>query len=128
MLVLEHCILKVEKEPSKDAHSYASLLADLFKKPDLEFGSFPVIFSGKHSDLKSTAIFRVTFNESQKTSHYAGDDMRLYFLSEKLGEKLVGRKGLGSSADSIIASIMAERGKLKPESSSLTLKSGTEGK
>ncbi|KAJ8540284.1 hypothetical protein K7X08_030203 [Anisodus acutangulus] len=53
-----------------------------------------------------------------------GDDMRQNFLTEKLGVKLVGRKGLGSSADSIIASIMDERGKRKPESSSLTLKPG----
>ncbi|XP_009606244.1 protein FLOWERINGUS D [Nicotiana tomentosiformis] len=161
--------LKVEKKPSKNAYSYASLLEDLFREPDLEFGSFSVIFAGKHSDVKSAAILRVTFNGSQKTNHDAtrteqhhsnkslfqqlqshfnnqqelhvytllskkqalefrevrgGDEVRLNFLSEKLGVKLVGRKGLGSSADSIIASIKAERGKRKPGSSYLTLKSG----
>ncbi|XBI93935.1 hypothetical protein VPH35_030677 [Triticum aestivum] len=38
---------KVEKSPSTDAQACASLLVDLFRLPDLEFGSFSVIFGGK---------------------------------------------------------------------------------
>jgi len=53
-----------------------------------------------------------------------GDEMRLNYLCEKLGVKLVGRKGLGSTADSVIASIKAERGNRKPASTTLALKSG----
>lgn len=39
-----------------------------------------------------------------------GDEMRLNYLCEKLGVKLVGRRGLGSAADAVIASIKDERG------------------
>ncbi|KAA8534435.1 hypothetical protein F0562_031952 [Nyssa sinensis] len=162
--------IKVERSLSKNAHSCASLLADLFREPDLEFGSFSVIFGGKNSDPKSTAILRVTFSGPRKKSHEGaktdqqhsnkllfqqlqshfnqqqelhvytflsrqqvlelrevrgGDEIRLNYLCEKLGVKLVGRKGLGSNADSVIASIKAERGNRKPASTSLTLKSGT---
>lgn len=52
-----------------------------------------------------------------------GDEMRLNYHCEKLGVKLVGRKGLGSTADSVIASIKAERGNRKPASTTLALKS-----
>ncbi|KAK9283469.1 hypothetical protein L1049_011714 [Liquidambar formosana] len=162
--------IKVQRSPSKNAHSCALLLADLFREPDLEFGSFSVIFGRKNSDPKSTAILRVTFSAPRKKSHEGprpdqqhsnkllfqqlqshfnqqqqfhvytllsrqqalelrevrgGDEMRLNYLSEKLGVKLVGRKGLGSAADSVIASIKAERGNRKPASTSLALKSGT---
>lgn len=161
---------KVERKPSKNAHSCASLLTDLFREPDMEFGSFSVIFGRKNSELKSLAILRVTFSGPQKRnqeglkpdphhsnkvlfqqlqSHFnqqqelhvytlltrqqvlelrevrGGDEMRLNHLCEKLGVKLVGRKGLGPSADPVIASIKAERGNRKPASGSLSLKSGT---
>ncbi|KAJ4978949.1 hypothetical protein NE237_009729 [Protea cynaroides] len=160
--------IKVERSPSKDAQSCATILADLFREPDLEFGSFAVIF-GPKSDPKSTAILRVTFSGSRKKSnegpkpdqhsnkllfqqlqsHFnqqqqlhvytllssqqalelrevrGGDEMRLNYLSDKLGVKLVGRRGLGSTADSVIAAIRAERGNRRPTSSSLALKSGT---
>ena len=161
--------IKVDRTPSKNAHSCASLLADLFREPDLEFGSFSVIFGRKNADPKSAAILRVTFNEPRKKSqegstpdqqhsnkllfqqlqsHFnqqqqlhvytllsrqqalelrevrGGDEMRLNYLCEKLGVKLVGRKGLGSTADSVIASIKAQRGNRKPTSSSAALKTG----
>ncbi|CAI9091157.1 OLC1v1026107C1 [Oldenlandia corymbosa var. corymbosa] len=147
---------KIEKNPSKNAHSCASLLADLFREPDLEFGSFSVIFGRRKADLKLKAILRVTFSGSGKRRHEGlrpdqpysnkllfqqlqshfnqqqelhvytllsrqqalelrevrgGDEMRLHHLSEKLGVKLVGRKGLGPLADSVIASIKSERAK-----------------
>ncbi|CAH9106427.1 unnamed protein product [Cuscuta epithymum] len=140
---------KVEKNPWKNAHSCASLLTDLFRQPDLEFGSFSVIFARKVIDVKSAAVVRVTFSGPRKKSHdgllfqqlqshfnqqqelhvytllskeqamelrevRGGDEARLNCLCEKFGVKLVGRKGLGPSADSIIASIKAERGKHKP--------------
>ncbi|RAL43730.1 hypothetical protein DM860_014231 [Cuscuta australis] len=158
--------MKVDKTPWKNAHSCASLLTDLFRQPDLEFGSFSVIFARKVTDAKSTAILRVTFSGSRKKSHdglkpdqhsnkllfqqlqshfnqqqelhvytllskeqamelrevRGGDDARLNHLCEKFGVKLVGRKGLGPSADALIASIKAERGKRKPRPN--LLKSG----
>ncbi|KAL7252866.1 hypothetical protein ACSBR1_007426 [Camellia fascicularis] len=160
---------KVEKSPSKNAHSCASLLADLFREPDLEFGSFSVIFGNNAADSQSTAVLRVTFSGPRKKNHEGpktdqsysnkllfqqlqshfnqrqefhvytllsrqqvlelrevrgGDEMRLNYLSEKLGVKLIGRKGLGPTADSVIASIKAERANHKSASTSLTVKSG----
>ncbi|KAE8655413.1 Lysine-specific histone demethylase 1-like protein 3 [Hibiscus syriacus] len=160
---------KVDKSPSNNAHSCASLLMDLFREPDLEFGSFSVIFGRKNADPKSPAILRITFNEPRKKnqegsktdqqhsnkvlfqqlqSHFnqqhqlhvytllskqqafelrevrGGDEMRLNYLCENMGIKLVGRKGLGPTADSVIASIKAQRGVQKPSSTPLVLKSG----
>ena len=150
--------MKIERSASKNAHTYASQLADLFREPDLEFGSFSIIFEKDNADPKSAAILRVTFTEPQKKgdegskadmrhaktllfqqlqSHFdeqqqihvyallskqqafelrevrGGDDNRLYHLTEKLGVKLVGRKGLGPTAGAAIASIKAERGNRK---------------
>lgn len=164
--------LKIDRGPSKNAHSCACLLADLFREPDLEFGSFSIIFGRKNADPKSTVILRVTFNDPQKKNHEGsnsdqqhtnkllfqqlqshfsqqqqlhvytllsrqqalelrevrgGDEMRLNYLCEKLGVRLVGRKGLGPNADSVIASIKAERGNKKPSSTYLALKSGEHG-
>lgn len=162
--------LKVERSPSKNTQLCASLLADLFREPDLEFGGFSVILDRKTTDPKSTVIVRVTLGGARKRgaaegakadqqhsnkplfqqlqSHYnqqqqihvytllsrqqaldlrevrGGDEMRLHYLCEKLGVKLVGRKGLGSVADSVIASIKAERGNRRSGSSSLSLKIG----
>lgn len=60
---------KVDRSPSKNAHSCASLFADLFREPDLEFGGFSVIFSQKNADPRSAAILRVAFSEPPKKSH-----------------------------------------------------------
>ncbi|KAG8380543.1 hypothetical protein BUALT_Bualt06G0026500 [Buddleja alternifolia] len=162
--------LKVEKIPSQNAHTCASILADLFRQPDVEFGSFALLFG--RNDADSMAILRVTFGGQRKKpdqqysnkllfeqlqSHFnqqqefhiytllskqqalelrevrGGDDGRLNYL-EKIGVKLVGRKGLGPSADSIIASIKAERTSRrrgrgpKPSSSGILKPSATSAK
>ncbi|KAH9612623.1 hypothetical protein KSS87_012529 [Heliosperma pusillum] len=162
---------KIEKSHSKNAHTCASLLADLFREPDLEFGSFSLIFEkNDNADPKSAAILRVTFTDPRKKgneasradmqhskkllfqqlqSHFnekqqiqvytllsrqqalelrevrGGDDKRLHYLSETMGVKLVARKGLGPTADTLIASIKAERGNRKSTSASVAVKSGT---
>ncbi|CAI0410948.1 unnamed protein product [Linum tenue] len=135
--------IKLNRTPFKNAHACASLLADLFREPNIEFGSFAVIFARNDSDSKSAAILRVAlqshFNQQQELHVYTllskqqalelrevrgGDDVRLSYLDEKLGVKLVGRKGLGPTADSLIASIKAERGSRKAASTCIALKSG----
>ncbi|XP_042036235.1 protein FLOWERING LOCUS D-like [Salvia splendens] len=137
--------IKAEKIPSQNAHTCASILADLFRQPDVEFGSFALLFSRKNAD--PMAILRVTFGGHRKKpdqqfsnkllfeqlhSHFnqqqefhvytllpkqqalelrelrGGDEPRINYL-EKVGVKLIGRKGLGPSADSIIASVKSER-------------------
>ncbi|KAL6586441.1 hypothetical protein OROMI_001429 [Orobanche minor] len=138
--------LTVEKNPSQNAHTCASILADLFRQPDAEFGSFAILYGRK--DASSMAILKVTFGGNRKKpdqqysnkllfeqlqSHFnqqqefhictlisrpqalelrevrGGDEARLNYLCDTLGVKLLGRKGLGPSADSVIASIKAER-------------------
>ncbi|KAJ9553708.1 hypothetical protein OSB04_017753 [Centaurea solstitialis] len=161
---------KVERNPSKNAHACASLLADLFRDPDLEFGSFSVIYPKKDTDEKPMAVLRVVFsgpakkvqegsrpdqqhsnklifqqlqshfNQQQQLHVYTllskeqvfelrevkgGDEMRLNYLCEKLGVKLVGRKGLGPAAEQVISLIKAERSKRKPALTPSTIKSGT---
>lgn len=145
---------KIEKNPSKNAHFCGSVLADLFREPDLEFGSFSVIYNKK--DVTSMCVLRVGFvkkgheswkegqlysnklifqqlqshfNQQQEVHVYTlltreqvlelrevrgGDEMRLNYLIEKFGVKLIGRKGLGSGADDVISEIKAERSKSKP--------------
>ncbi|KAH1055376.1 hypothetical protein J1N35_033441 [Gossypium stocksii] len=160
---------KIDRSPSNNVHSCASLLMDLFREPDLEFGNFSVIFGRKNADPKSPAVLRITFSEPRKKnqegsktdqqhsnkvlfqqlqSHFnqqqqlhvytllskqqalelrevrGGDEMRLNYLCENLGIKLVGRKGLGPNADSVIASIKAQRGVRKPSTTPVVLKSG----
>ncbi|CAI0410941.1 unnamed protein product [Linum tenue] len=131
--------IKLNRTPFKNAHACASLLADLFREPNIEFGSFAVIFARNDSDSKSAAILQSHFNQQQELHVYTllskqqalelrevrgGDDVRLSYLDEKLGVKLVGRKGLGPTADSLIASIKAERGSRKAASTCIALKSG----
>ncbi|KAL4575236.1 hypothetical protein LXL04_022078 [Taraxacum kok-saghyz] len=140
------------------SHFCGSVLADLFREPDLEFGSFSVIYNKK--DFNSMAVLRVGFvkkgeekeslkegesgmysnklifqqlqshfNQQQEVHVYClvtreqvlelrevkgGDEMRLNYLIEKLGVKLIGRKGLGVGADDVISQIKAERSKSKP--------------
>ncbi|GER51255.1 lysine-specific histone demethylase 1 homolog 3 [Striga asiatica] len=140
--------LTVEKNPSQNAHTCALILADLFRQPDFEFGSFAVLNGRKNAN--SMAILKVTFGGNRKKpdqqysnkllfeqlqSHFnqqqefhiytlisrkqahelrevrGGDEARFNYLCETLGVKLLGRKGLGPSADSVIASIKAERSK-----------------
>uniref|UniRef100_A0A0D3FYV7 SWIRM domain-containing protein n=1 Tax=Oryza barthii TaxID=65489 RepID=A0A0D3FYV7_9ORYZ len=161
---------KVEKGPSTNTQACAALLMDLFRQPDLEFGSFSVIFGGQASDPKSPAILKVElggprkkgateggkadqhhsnkllfqqlqshFNQQQQLYVYAllsrqqamelrevrgGDEMRLHYLCEKLGVKLVGRKGLGPGADAVIASIKAERNSSRTKTRPSKLKIG----
>ncbi|KAK6135515.1 hypothetical protein DH2020_030729 [Rehmannia glutinosa] len=145
--------LTVEKYPSQNAHTCGSILADLFRRPDVEFGNFAILYGRK--DARSKAILRVTLGGKRKKpdehcpgnllfeqfqSHFTqehefhiyrllskkqalelrevrgGDEARLDYLRDKLRVKLLGRKGLGPSADAVIASIQAERSKRKSSS------------
>lgn len=160
---------KVERGLSKDIQSYAALLADLFRQPDLEFGSFSVLFDPQSDDPKSTALLRVMvggtrrkandnskadqqhsnklisqqlqshFNQQQQLHLYTlisqqqalelrevrgGDENRLRYLYEKLGVKLVGRRGLGTQGDSLVASIKSARAARRPISVSSPFKFG----
>lgn len=53
-----------------------------------------------------------------------GDENRLRYLYEKLGVKLVGRRGLGTQGDSLVASIKSARAARRPISVSSPFKFG----
>ncbi|KAI4382716.1 hypothetical protein MLD38_008643 [Melastoma candidum] len=61
--------IKIEKSPLKSAYSCALLLADLFREPDLRFGSFSVIYSRDDPNPQSGAILRVTFEDQTRKGH-----------------------------------------------------------
>eukprot|EP01018_Ginkgo_biloba_P020441 Gb_15792 [translate_table: standard] len=160
---------KVERGLSKDIQSYAALLADLFRQPDLEFGSFSILFDPQSNDPKSMALLRVMIGGSRRKSSdnaktdqqhsnklifqqlqshlyqqqllhlytlisqqqalelrevRGGDEIRLSYLHEKLGVKLVGRRGLGTLGDSLVASIKSARAARRPISAPTQFKFG----
>eukprot|EP01018_Ginkgo_biloba_P030990 Gb_14064 [translate_table: standard] len=63
--------LKIERTFSKDNQSYAALLADLFREPDLAFGSFCILFDPQSVEPNSTSLLRIMFGGSKKTSDIA---------------------------------------------------------
>ncbi|XP_047153769.1 protein FLOWERING LOCUS D isoform X4 [Vigna umbellata] len=96
-----------------------------------------------HANIRTLKQLQSHFNQQQQLHVYTlltrqqvldlrevrgGDEMRLNYLCEKLGVKLVGRKGLGVNADSVIDFIKSERGNRKPVSTSLALKPGVSSK
>ncbi|OAE22819.1 hypothetical protein AXG93_496s1150 [Marchantia polymorpha subsp. ruderalis] len=122
---------KGERGIQKDIQSFATILVDIFKEPDLQFGCFSVVFDPQTNDLKSYVIVRLTIGkgerkeepESSPTDQQSvhlytiisrrqafellelrgGDKLRLIYLSDKLGVKLVGRRGLGVIGDGIVS-------------------------
>ncbi|KAG0629790.1 hypothetical protein M758_1G130500 [Ceratodon purpureus] len=134
-----------EQRIQKDLHLYSSTLGELFKEPDLEFGSISIIFDHKTSDPKSIALVRLQYGDSLKaktvsetalksrtceTNEIArleqqfhlytiitrqqayelrevggGNLGRLTYLCQKLGVKLVGRRGLGPQGDALVVDI-----------------------
>ncbi|KAL0322151.1 UNVERIFIED_CONTAM: protein FLOWERING LOCUS D [Sesamum calycinum] len=113
--------LKLEKNPSQNAHTCASILADLFRQPDVEFGSFAVLLLQSHFNQQQEFHVYTLLSKPQALELRevrGGDEGRLNYLCEKVGVKLVGRKGLGPSADSVIASIKAQRSSRSQKSSS----------
>ncbi|CAL5186538.1 unnamed protein product [Lathyrus oleraceus] len=105
-------------------------LNKLFAKPDLSFGSFSAVFNPKPNDLETRSILRVkiggTVLDSPSLYLYAllsvkqvielsqveGDENRMRILNPDLGVSLVGKKGLGSTAESLIVDIKSFRSQL----------------
>ncbi|CAK8534168.1 unnamed protein product [Lathyrus sativus] len=105
-------------------------LNKLFVKPDLSFGSFSAVFNPKPNDLETRSILRVkiggTVLDSPSLYLYAllsvkqvielsqveGDENRMRMLNRDLGVSLVGKKGLGSTAESLIVDIKLFRSQL----------------
>ncbi|KAL2609406.1 hypothetical protein R1flu_027979 [Riccia fluitans] len=125
---------KGERGIQKDIQSCATILVDLFKEPDLQFGCFSIVFDPQSSDPKSYVLVRLTIGrgdqqdgpadsspsaDQQQSVHLytiisrkqalellelrGGDKLRLIYLSDKLGVKLVGRRGLGVIGDGIVS-------------------------
>lgn len=134
------CECKIQK----DLQLHSSTIEEIFKEPDLEFGSFSIIFDHKSNDPKSIALLRFQYGESKKQKEISdielelesktneilgpkqqfhlyttitrqqayelreirkGDCGRLAYLYQRLGTKLVGRRGLGPQGDALVVAI-----------------------
>lgn len=102
-------------------------LNKLFVKPDLTFGSFSALFDLNLNDHDSSSLLRVKIGgvvlDSGSLYLYAwlskkrvielsqveGDENRMRMLNRNFGVSLVGRKGLSSAAESLIANIKLSR-------------------
>ncbi|GAB4838450.1 Lysine-specific histone demethylase 1 1 [Ancistrocladus abbreviatus] len=111
---------KSENDDSED-------LNELFENPDMAFENFSIIFDPMLKDDDSNSLLRVGFSggKSESGSIYLygllprtqvielskveGDFDRLRMLNQKFGLRLVGRKGLCSAAQSLLASIRSAR-------------------
>ncbi|CAI8594839.1 unnamed protein product [Vicia faba] len=133
-------ILRVSKRndnsstPSNTAKNIAADENDdlnkLFANPDLSFGSFSAVYNPKPNDLETRSILRVkiggTVLDSPSLYLYAvlsvkqvielsqveGDENRMRMINRDLGVSLVGKKGLGSTAESLIVNIKLFRSQL----------------
>lgn len=101
-------------------------LSQLFLKPDLQFGSFSVLFDPRSDDPESHSLLRVEFRgkkletgalylyglllrcQAVELSKVDTDLNRLNILNEKFGLRLVGIKGISSAAESLIAAVRAK--------------------
>ncbi|CAO2812716.1 unnamed protein product [Amaranthus hypochondriacus] len=100
-------------------------LSELFMKTDLQCGSFSILFDPSSDDLESHSLLRVEFRGEKlengalylyglisrggayELSKVESDVDRLRKLNE-FGVGLVGRKGLCSAAESVIAAVKAK--------------------
>lgn len=105
-------------------------LTKLFVNPDLIFGSFSALFDPKLNDLDSSSLLRVKIGGaimdsvglylyalvSKKhvieLSQVEGDENRMRMLSRNFGVSMVGRKGLSSAVESLIANIKLSKSNL----------------
>ncbi|KNA06004.1 hypothetical protein SOVF_185090 [Spinacia oleracea] len=127
-------ILKAAKRrsviPANNKESFTSEniedLSRLFMKPDMQFGSFSVMFDPNSDDPESHSLLRVEFRgekletgglylyglisrcQAMELSKVDGDMDRLTVLNERFGLRLVGKKGLCPAAISIVAAVRAK--------------------
>ncbi|KAI3930797.1 hypothetical protein MKX01_037243 [Papaver californicum] len=99
----------------------------LFNTPDLLFGSFAILFDPRSGDLDSSALLRVGFGGEKLISEplflygliprkhvmelgeVDGDGNRVRMLNQRFGVRLLGRKNLGNTGESLIACIKSVR-------------------
>ncbi|GAV67999.1 Amino_oxidase domain-containing protein/SWIRM domain-containing protein [Cephalotus follicularis] len=105
-------------------------LNELYKNPDLTFGSFSALFDPRSNDLESYSLLRVEFRgdrldsgclclyclisrkQAMELSELDLDQTRMEALSHKFRVKMVGRKGLCNAGESLIQCIKAARSNL----------------
>lgn len=123
----------------KNIGSNNDMLIDLFKKPDLEFGKFALLFDPLSENPQSMGLIQITFGNDEESYKEelsnsnlsklplqlytfisreqaynlelitGGDEDRLSYLTKNLGLKLMGSNALISAGHSIIASIVNPR-------------------
>ncbi|KAJ8433921.1 hypothetical protein Cgig2_001850 [Carnegiea gigantea] len=127
-------ILKAAKKrssvPADNAEDVSSEnsedLSQLFLNPDMKLGNLSILFDPRSDDLESHSLLRVEFrgekpeagilhlygllsrSQAIELGNVNSDVDRLRMLNKTFGLRLVGRKGLSSDAESLIASIRAK--------------------
>ncbi|XP_020202462.1 lysine-specific histone demethylase 1 homolog 1 [Cajanus cajan] len=127
----------VESDTSKSVTQKNDDLNRLFEKPDLTFGSFSALFDPKLSNLDSSSLLRVKIGGAVmdsgslylyallskkrviELSQVEGDENRMRMLNRDFGVSLVGRKGLSSAVESLIANIKLSRPNFNEEENGL---------
>ncbi|WOL19940.1 hypothetical protein Cni_G28742 [Canna indica] len=110
-----------------DVRDDTSNFDDLFQTPDLSFGNFSVLYDPISSGLESTALVRVGIGDTKsgpgslvlyclipkknvlEMANIDGDANRMNMLYRNFGTKLVGKNGLGSFGESLIARLRVAR-------------------
>ncbi|KAL2924222.1 Lysine-specific histone demethylase 1-like protein 1 [Bienertia sinuspersici] len=114
--------ISADKTENRSSENFEDL-EQLFLNPGLQFGSFSVLFDPRSDDPESNSLLRVEFRggkleigalylysllfrrQAFELSKVDADVDRLRVLNEKLGLRLVGRKGLCSTAESLITAV-----------------------
>ncbi|CAJ2628556.1 unnamed protein product [Trifolium pratense] len=128
-----------KKALSKNIEQSTSILLNLFKRPDLEFGNFAFVFDLSSEDMQSKAILQLTFGGTEENykdiltcypnttklplqlytiisreqvhqmQEITGDENRLSYLTKNLGLKLMGINALLITGNTVIDNIAGFR-------------------
>ncbi|XP_076915932.1 lysine-specific histone demethylase 1 homolog 2-like [Bidens hawaiensis] len=144
------CIYRATRGSTKQTHfkknnrkivGVCDILVNLFKYPDLNFGSFHFVFDPSNVDPKSSGILMVTIDSSSKETcndngkvndgqplklytvisrgqaneleSVEGGESRMVYLYKSLGLKLMGLDRFALQANSLISSIASKRGRVR---------------
>ncbi|XP_057495297.1 lysine-specific histone demethylase 1 homolog 1-like [Actinidia eriantha] len=120
----------VPAEKSNNVNGESDAAGKLFETPDLKFGSFSILFDPRSNDPESNSLLQVEFRgekldsgclrlycliqrkQAIELNEVDGDVNRMKLLNRDFRVRLVGRKSLCSSAESLITYIKSVRSSL----------------
>ncbi|GFY90131.1 LSD1-like 1 [Actinidia rufa] len=120
----------VPAEKSNNVNGESDAAGKLFETPDLKFGSFSILFDPRSNDPESNSLLQVEFRgekldsgclrlycliqrkQAIELNEVDGDVNRMKLLNRDFQVRLVGRRSLCSSAESLITYIKSARSNL----------------